>query len=57
MTASDRAGESIYRASMRPRLIAVDDAEVRELAADVKHASMRPRLIAVDDGVGAFFTL
>ena len=36
-------------ASMRPRLIAVDDLIVKNAYDAYKGASMRPRLIAVDD--------
>ena len=34
---------------MRPRLIAVDDINARQLQSPSNNASMRPRLIAVDD--------
>ena len=36
-------------ASMRPRLIAVDDAAGASIYCFTETASMRPRLIAVDD--------
>ena len=36
-------------ASMRPRLIAVDDWNYMDLSNECCRASMRPRLIAVDD--------
>ena len=41
------------KASMRPRLIAVDDHPASRKSDPTDAASMRPRLIAVDDGVRA----
>ena len=40
---------TLYKASMRPRLIAVDDRSISAGLARIERASMRPRLIAVDD--------
>ena len=40
----------LIQASMRPRLIAVDDANEQLDQMQIAQASMRPRLIAVDDG-------
>ena len=40
------------RASMRPRLIAVDDEVLAWALSSGEAASMRPRLIAVDDEAG-----
>ena len=44
-------------ASMRPRLIAVDDHSPQSTQARRPAASMRPRLIAVDDEVAAALTV
>ena len=44
---ADLVGHGV--ASMRPRLIAVDDREVLRRNLVPNEASMRPRLIAVDD--------
>ena len=41
--------DRIFIASMRPRLIAVDDVGVVDQLETAGIASMRPRLIAVDD--------
>ena len=43
--------QGIENASMRPRLIAVDDLKTRAEIGKINAASMRPRLIAVDDRV------
>ena len=45
----ERGADKGNRASMRPRLIAVDDALVPDQLLESHIASMRPRLIAVDD--------
>ena len=41
-------------ASMRPRLIAVDDHDLLDVGCGQLRASMRPRLIAVDDHNGTY---
>ena len=50
MTREIRTGAGVVGcASMRPRLIAVDDERCFEVGRGLDGASMRPRLIAVDD--------
>ena len=50
MTLSEFARAEVdRRASMRPRLIAVDDPSFADAYQGAMEASMRPRLIAVDD--------
>ena len=43
---------NVLTASMRPRLIAVDDSTTPTHSEPPPCASMRPRLIAVDDRAG-----